>query len=464
MNLYLESLGCAKNQVESEVMLGRLQGSGWTVCDHPEDAHVIVVNTCSFIESAADESIDTILALAKYKQTGRCQRLIVAGCLPERYGEDVVAALPEVDLFLGTGAYDQILKAVAPEANLSGCLLPDPNQIALQTHATPRAISPGHVAYLKIAEGCNQHCTYCIIPKLKGRHRSRPEKDLLQEARALFAAGIKEIILVAQETTAYGRDLVPPTDVATLLQNLSLLAMTLGEKDIGSSADSVQGPDPSVAGMHPWIRLLYAHPQSIDAKTIETIASHPAICDYIDIPIQHASDRVLKRMGRNYSSKDLYRLVDTIRAKAPQTALRTTIMVGFPGESDQDFRQLMDFIEYARFDHLGAFTYSDSEDLAAYALGPKVAETVARERHDCVMSYQRDIASRRNQSYIGRELTILVEDSPEKGIYVGRSSFQAPEVDGLTYVHSHGLTVGEFTQVVIKDALAYDLVGEVKHP
>ncbi len=435
--VYLESLGCARNQVDSETMLARLRADGWAVADEPDEADAIVVNTCSFIESAADESIDTILELARYKTTGRCKRLIVAGCLPERYRRDSAAALPEVDHFLGTGAYDQIVSAVGGSLEKGICLLPDPDTIDIHT-APARKPSTGHSAYLKIAEGCSRGCTFCIIPKLRGRQKSRPPADIVAEASGLIAAGVKELILVAQETTAYGRDLTDGPDLAGLIGALA-------------------GLDPSV-----WIRFLYGHPQSMTTELIDAMAKHPNVCPYFDIPIQHAGDAVLKRMGRRYGAADLVRLFDDIRQRMPGAALRTTVLVGFPGETEADVDQLARLITRVQFDHLGVFCYSDAEDLSSHGLEHHVPPRTARARLDRLMELQKEISETRLARLHGTRMAVLIESEAEPGIYAARTMFQAPEVDGGVLVRSDQfLAPGSMITVKIVDTLEYDLVGEV---
>ncbi|MFZ0135325.1 MAG: 30S ribosomal protein S12 methylthiotransferase RimO [Desulfobacterales bacterium] len=441
MIVHLASLGCARNQIDSEVMLGRLKAAGALFTDTPEDAEVIIVNTCSFIESAADESIDTILGLAAYKSEGRCRRLIVTGCLPERYRREIVRAIPEVDVFLGTGAFDRIVAAAEGQLDADRCLLPDPDALPPAGTGVPRERGSRGMAYVKIAEGCDRRCTYCIIPRLRGRQKSRPVADVVAEARQLLASGARELVLVSQETTAYGRDLKPPADLAHLLTGLAALP-------VGPGADDF------------WIRFLYGHPQSIDDNLLKAVARHANICSYFDIPIQHASAAVLKKMGRHYGPDDLRRLLDRIRSLMPEAALRTTVIVGFPGETDADFDQLLRFVESERFDHLGCFVYSDAEDLAAHKVPDHVPPAAARLRHRTLMTRQQEISAARNLNYRGKTLAVLVEDHPEEGLYVGRTEFQAPEVDGVTYVHADRLQTGEFAKVVIGDTLEYDLVGQ----
>jgi ribosomal protein S12 methylthiotransferase len=437
MKLHLASLGCAKNLVDSEIMMGRLIKAGWAHTPHPEKADIIIVNTCSFIESAVNESIDTILELARYKQAGPCRRLIVAGCLPERFREEIVESLPEVDLFLGTGAFDKIVKAASGSLDAEICCLPDPNSITFRHQESLRIRSSAYMAYLKIAEGCNRHCTYCILPKLRGKQRSRYPEDIVAEARSLISSGVKELILVAQDTTHYGSDLQPPVSLSRLLGKISELS------------DGI------------WIRILYGHPESIDENIIRTIAEHRNVCSYFDIPIQHASNRILKKMGRNYLSDDLRRLFDNIRASIPDAALRTTTIVGFPGETDEDFKKLLRFTQDICFDHLGVFTYSDAEDLPSHSLHHHIPENVAMDRYNRLMSAQREISSENNRKHLHKVYDVLVEGTDENNCFKGRTFFQAPEVDGMTQILSRQLQIGSFVSVRIEDTFEYDLAGKV---
>ena len=443
MHVHVVSLGCARNQVDSETMMGRLQSAGWVITEEPADAEVIVVNTCSFIEPAVDESIDTILALADYKKTGVCRRLIVAGCLPERYRADISQELPEVDVFLGTGAFDKILEA-ASEVNLQGaCLLPSPGQEPLRDDGLSRLRSTPHMAYVKIAEGCSRSCTYCVIPKLRGPRHSRTPGSIVSEVQHLLQSGVRELVLVAQDTTAYGKDLDPASDLVSLLTRIE-----------SAARESCQN------GISPWIRFLYGHPESIDESVLERVASLPAICPYFDIPVQHAADHLLKRMGRRYTKADLIRLFERIRSTVPEAALRTTVIVGFPGETDEDAAELKEFIEHVRFDHLGIFRYSDSEDLPSHRLPSHVSPELAEERYHTLMAIQANISRKTNEKYVGETLQVLVEEKPEPNLYIGRTAFQAPEVDGITYINAGGLSIGTFTRVAITDSYEYDLVGE----
>jgi len=446
--LYLESMGCARNQVDSEIMNGRLKKAGWALTDDPGEAATIVVNTCSFIEPAAQESIDVILELAEYKKEGTCKRLVVTGCLPERYREELLTSLPEVDVFLGTGAYDQIISAVQDPKFTNQCVLPDPDLVSLQDKDSPRDLSQPHLAYLKIAEGCSKACTYCIIPKLRGKQNSRPPEDIVSEARRLVAGGARELVLVAQDTTAYGRDLAEAVNLGQLMECLA-----------GIKSDDTHNNG------GPWFRVLYGHPESIEDSFIKTVAAFDNVCSYFDIPIQHASTGVLKRMGRGYTRTNLSRLFDRIRSQVPDAVLRTTVIVGFPGETDKDFKELMDFAEAVRFDHLGVFIYSDSDDLSSHHLSNHVPQDVARDRYHQIMSAQSGISSENNQKYIGKIVKVLVEESLENNLFAGRTNFQAPEVDGLSYVNTSALPfdlkIGRFTDMRVTDAMEYDLMGAV---
>jgi len=378
-----------------------------------------------------------ILELAQLKQSGKCKNLIVTGCLPERYRENIAEQIPEADLFLGTGAFDCIVQAVNGTLKSPKCLLPDPDAIAVPGPDVQRVQSFSHMAYLKIAEGCSRHCTYCIIPRLRGKQKSRQPEHILAEARRLAEKGVKEIVLVAQDSTAYGNDLGTETDLAMLLESLAAISQDI------------------------WIRVMYGHPESIDEKIIRTMTQHPNICSYFDLPIQHASDSILKKMGRHHSRADLHRLFDAIRKADPNATLRTTVIVGFPGETAKDFRELLAFAEKIRFDHLGVFPYSDADDLPSHKLSGHVSQKTAQERYDQLMGCQMEISAQKNQKYLDRTLKTLIEELPETGVAEGRTSFQAPEVDGMVYVHHKGnLQIGDFVQVRITDTLEYDLVGE----
>ena len=433
-------------------MLGRLREKGWVITDDPADAEVIIVNTCSFIEPAANESIDTIFELAGYKQNGALRRLIVTGCLPQRFGQEIVKTLPEVDVFLGTGAFDKIIEAAEGFLD-SDCLLPNPDLLPIQGQNTPRVQSSSYMAYLKIAEGCSRHCTYCIIPELRGKLKSRLSADIIAEARHLNFSGIKELVLIAQDTTSYGKDLRQGSDFSQLLTNLS----SISEPNRFCSGKAGYVNDL-------WIRVLYMHPESIEDSVVKAVAENENICSYFDIPVQHAANKVLKRMGRNYTRDDLYRLIDKIRSRIPDAAIRTTVIVGFPGETDKDFETLLSFVEDLRFDHLGVFIYSDFKDLPSHELTDHVPEHVANMRYDRLMSIQAEISMENNRKYAGRIVKVLVEEERQENLFSGRTFFQAPDVDGITFfqtskLHSE-IRIGSFADVKITETREYDLGGE----
>ncbi len=448
MKFYLESLGCARNQVDSEIMIGRLKKAGWTFTHDPEEAETIVVNTCSFIEEAAQESIDVILELAEYKKEGSCKRLVVTGCLPERYREEILSSLPEVDVLLGTGALEQIVKAAREPQYSKMCVLPDPDLTELQSQDVPRDLTLPHVAYLKIAEGCSKSCTYCIIPKLRGKQKSRPPEDIIAEATQLISGGVNELVLVAQDTTAYGNDLPFRTNLTQLMESLANIKIDDRERKT-----------------HPWFRVLYGHPESIEHSFIEALASHSQLCSYFDIPVQHVSPAILRHMGRRYTKDDLHRLFERIRKRVPDAVLRTTIIVGFPGETDDDFKELLQFVEDVRFDHLGVFIYSDSDDLASHPLPNHIPKSLATDRYHQLMSAQSGISTENNRKYIGKAVQVLIEESLDNHLFAGRTNFQAPEVDGLTYINTakvpFGLKIGGFADMRVTDTMEYDLMGEL---
>ncbi len=445
MIIFLETLGCSRNQVDSEIMLGKLVTAGHVITHDPQLAQVIIVNTCGFISTASDEAVDVLLEMAKLKKTGRCEKLIATGCLSQRYKEDdnLLSALPEVDAFLGTAAIDRIVEAVESEDKNPLTLFPDPVKRPFQDLTEQRQLTTAFLAYIKVSEGCNRKCTYCIIPSLRGTQRSRPVADICQEAKTLVQKGVKEILLTAENTTDYGQDFQDGNGFETVL---ATLAKALEKKQ---------------ALAKPWIRFLYTHPKTLTASIIKTVKNHKNICSYYDVPIQHASSAILKKMGRPYTRQDLYTLFSTIRKIDPDAALRTTLIVGFPGESEKDFDQLMDFIKDIRFDHLGVFTYSDSEDLKSHHLKNHVPTEIAEKRHDMLMAAQAKISKSKNENYVDKIFKVLVEENPEPGVYIGRTKFQAPEVDGVTFIYAHGLEIGTFVKVRITDAFEYDIAGEI---
>jgi ribosomal protein S12 methylthiotransferase len=443
--VYMHTLGCPKNRVDSEVMLGTLADAGFRLVQAPGEADVIVVNTCGFIESAKEESIAAIVELAEEKAAGRCKKLVVAGCLTQRYHAELAAELPEVDHFVGTGAYQDIARIVA-DAQAARVIVPDPDFVHAAT--TPRVNSlPSHTAYLKIAEGCDNACAFCIIPALRGPQRSRTAEDVVAEAEALAAQGTVELSLVAQDLTAWGHDLAGRPRLHQLLPALCRV-------------DGVR-----------WIRLHYAYPRDFPHALVEVMAREPKIVKYLDMPLQHASDRLLRAMKRGRDVGFLRELLAKLRARVPGLALRTSLIVGLPGETEADFEELLRFVEEQRFERLGVFEYSREEGTAAAEMEGQVPPEVKRERFARVMELQRDIAAAHQRAFVGRRLEVLVEGASEESehLLAGRHAQQAPEIDGLTYLNEvavpgdEGAAVypGELVTVEITDAGDYDLVGKV---
>jgi ribosomal protein S12 methylthiotransferase len=434
--LYLATLGCPKNRVDSEVMLGTLLRRGYSLVLKPEEAQVIVVNTCAFIGPAKQESVDTILELAEQKKSGKCETLVVTGCLPQRYAPVLSRELPEVDHFLGTSAYAQVGDLLAAEASPRE-VIPDPDYI--HEARTPRINSlPGFTAYLKIAEGCDNACAFCIIPKLRGAQRSRPIEDLVTEAQALAEQGVAELNLVAQDLTAYGNDL-------PFKPRLQQLLRALCQVDVR------------------WIRLHYAYPRVFPDELIEVIAEEPKIVKYLDMPLQHASDKLLLSMRRGRTSGFLIGLLAKLRARVQGIALRTSLIVGLPGETGEDFALLKEFVKEQRFERLGCFQYSDEEGTAAFEMPHKVGGRTIERRWREIMAIQKRINREQNRALIGKRLEVLVEGaSPEsEHLLIGRHSGQAPEIDGQVYINDGMAYPGDFVTLEVTEAHDYDLVGKV---
>ncbi|MHB8879560.1 MAG: 30S ribosomal protein S12 methylthiotransferase RimO [Myxococcaceae bacterium] len=430
------TLGCPKNRVDSEVMLGTLGQRGYTLVHEPALAHVIVVNTCAFIGPAKQESIDTILELAEHKKSGKCTTLVVTGCLSQRYAPELSKQMPEVDHFLGTSAYAQIGDLLAAEAAPRE-LIPDPDYV--HDANTPKVNSlPGYTAYLKISEGCDNACAFCIIPKLRGAQRSRPIADVVAEATKLAEQGVAELNLVAQDLTAYGNDLPGRPKLHQLLKALC-------EVDVR------------------WIRLHYAYPRVFPDELIEVIAREPKIAKYLDMPLQHASDKLLLSMQRGRDSKFLRGLLARLRERVPGLTLRTSLIVGLPGETEEDFELLKEFVREQRFERMGCFQYSDEEGTAAFDLPGKVAQKTIERRWREVMAVQKRISREQAATLVGTRLSVLVEGaSPEtEHLLVGRYQGQAPEIDGQVYINDGLAYPGEFVTVLVTEAHDYDLVGKV---
>jgi ribosomal protein S12 methylthiotransferase len=468
MIVFLETLGCSRNQVDSEIMLGKLIAAGHKRTDDPVLAQVIIVNTCGFISTASDEAVEVILEMAEFKKTGVCQKLVATGCLAQRYKDDpdLLASLPEVDAFLGTAACEQIVDVVEGRQTTPLTLFPDPNSRGFQDLTIDRELLSTGFAYIKVSEGCNRHCTYCIIPKLRGKQRSRKVTDICSEAVSLVAKGIKEIILTAENTTDYGQDLVTDSGPGQPKPDpIDPDPIDLGQVDPGqigldtvlSSLSKALAQQDGTA----WIRFLYTHPGTLGPEIIKVVHAHENLCSYYDVPIQHAASSMLKRMGRPYTRQDLLDLFVLIRKLDTGASLRTTLIVGFPGETEEEFESLKEFIETVGFDHLGVFTYSDSDDLKSHGLKDHVSEEIAEQRHDILMAAQARISERLNSRHVGKIYPVLVEENPEEGVYIGRTQFQAPEVDGMTFIYSPGLEIGTIISVKITDAYEYDIAGEL---
>lgn len=437
MKILFISLGCDKNLVDSEVMLGLLASRGYEMIDDEQEADIIVVNTCCFIHDAKQESVDNILEMAEYKKTGKLKALIVTGCLAERYRQEIIDEIPEVDAVLGTTAYDKILDAV-DEALEGKHFLEMEDLQALPVVDTKRQITTGgHFAYMKIAEGCDKHCTYCIIPKIRGTYRSVPMEQLIKEAEELAAQGVKELILVAQETTLYGKDLYGEKSLHKLLKELC-----------------------KVGGIQ-WIRILYCYPEEITDELIQVIKEEPKICHYLDLPIQHANDEILKRMGRRTSKQELIDIVTKLRKEIPDICLRTTLITGFPGETEEQHQELVEFVDEMEFDRLGVFTYSPEEDTPAATMPDQIDEEVKLERQAELMELQQEIAFDTAENMIGREMLVMIEGKiADEPAYVGRTYRDAPKVDGLIFVETGELLMsGDFAKVTVTGAEEYDLIG-----
>lgn len=437
MKILFISLGCDKNLADSEEMLGLLTARGHEIVDDETQADAIVINTCCFIKDAKEESVETILEMAEYKKTGSCHALVVTGCMAQRYQKEIIEEVPEVDAVLGTTSYGDIVKAL--EEAVAGNHFEEFRDIDyLPDTGSKRVLTTGgHFGYLKIAEGCDKHCTYCIIPKLRGKFRSVPMERLIAQAEDMAEQGVKELILVAQETTVYGKDLYGKKSLHILLKKLCEIK-------------SIR-----------WIRVLYCYPEEIYDELIETIRDEKKICHYLDIPIQHASDRILKRMGRRTSKQELIDIVGKLRKEIPDIVLRTTLITGFPGETEEDHEELKEFVDEMEFDRLGVFTYSPEENTPAAEMADQVPEEVKEERRDELMELQQEISYDKGQDRIGQELLVMIEGKvADESAYIGRTYGDAPKVDGYIFVQTGELLMtGDFAKVRVTGALEYDLIG-----
>ena len=440
MNILFISLGCDKNLVDSEQMLGLLTQKGFTLTDDETKADVIVINTCCFIHDAKEESIQNILEMAEYRKSGRCKALIVTGCLAQRYKQEIIDEIEEVDAVIGTTAHDEIFEVI--EKTLAGQKELDIQDVdrLVEIDAKRVVTTGGHYAHLKIAEGCDKHCTYCIIPKIRGSYRSVPVERLLKEAQDLADQGVKELILVAQETTLYGVDLYGKKSLHILLKKLC-----------------------EIKGIR-WIRVLYCYPEEIYDELIETIRDEKKICHYLDLPIQHASDRILKRMGRRTSRAQLEEIIEKLRREIPDIALRTTLITGFPGETQEDHEELMAFVDEMEFDRLGVFTYSQEEDTPAASREDQIDEEVKKDRQEELMELQQEVSLDKNEEKIGRTMLAMVEGYlSDENVYVARTYADAPGIDGYLFIDTaETLMSGDFAKVKITGALEYDLTGELE--
>lgn len=438
MKIALESLGCSKNLVDAEIMLGILNKSGHQLVGECEDADVVIVNTCGFIEDAKQESIDTIISYADLKNEGVIKYLLVSGCLAQRYTEELLEEIPEIDAIVGTGSYDKITEVVDNLVD-DGKVIEKGDINFSFDEELPRYIStPPYLAYLKIGEGCDNNCTYCIIPKLRGKYRSREMEDLIEEAKELKKSGVKELVVIAQDTTVYGTDLYKKPTLAKLLDELAKLDFD-------------------------WIRVLYSYPEGITEEIIDVIAANDNICSYFDIPMQHASDSVLKLMNRKTSKEELKSKVEMIRNKIPDATIRTTLIVGFPGETDEDFEELVEFVKEMKLDRMGAFKYSREEDTAADKLPNHIDEELKTERLERIMMVQQSISEDLNQLKLGRVYKTLIEDRVDDSLLIGRTQCDAEDIDSVVYVETReDIEIGDMVDVEIESAYEYDLKGRIK--
>lgn len=439
MNIFFVSLGCDKNLVDSEMMITSLRKNGFVLTDDIEDADVIVVNTCCFIGDAKEESINMLIEMGGYKE-GRCKLLVAAGCLAQRYHNEIKEDIPEVDLIVGTMGYEDLSEKINEALGGKGVLESLKDIDYLPTPLTDRdSMSGGYYAYLKIAEGCDKCCTYCVIPKVRGHYRSVPMDNLIAQAKHLVANGAKELILVAQETTLYGKDIYGEKSLPKLLEELSKI-------------DELK-----------WIRILYCYPEEITDELISAIKNLPKVCHYLDMPIQHGSDDVLRRMGRWTNREQIEKTVAKLREEIPDIALRTTLITGFPGETEDDFEQVKEFVKKMEFDRLGVFTYSREEDTPAAEMDGQIDEEVKEARRDEIMQIQQDIAFDKSNSRVGEIYEVMIEGRlPDEGVYITRTYMDAPDVDGYVFIQSdYNLDSGDFVKVEVTRSDEYDLIAEI---
>jgi ribosomal protein S12 methylthiotransferase len=436
MKVALISLGCSKNLVDSEIMLGFLKKAGFTIKDSPDGADVAIINTCAFIQQAKQEAIDEIFALVELKKKNKLKKIIVAGCLPQRYSQSLPELLTEIDGFIGPGNIDQIVGVIKQVFANKTVSISQENHY-LYNHTTPRQmLTPKHFAYVKIADGCDNCCSYCVIPQIRGSYRSRKIESIVREVRALVKSGVKEINLISQDSTFYGQDIYKKFSLDLLLKQLVKIKGSF------------------------WIRILYSHPLHFNKALLETIKQEPKICKYIDLPIQHINDRMLKLMGRKVTKAQIILLLKQIRTALPDVALRTSLIVGFPQETESDFKELYDFVKTAQFERLGVFTYSQEDNTLAGGLSGQIAEKTKQTRFKKIMTLQQKIIENKHNAFIGRVIDVLIEEVPKKGLACGRSQFDAPDVDGLIYIKGKNIKAGDMLKVKITNSMVYDLIGE----
>ncbi len=435
-NVHIVTLGCSKNDVDSSMMYSLLDKNKYQMVNEPSQADILIVNTCGFIDAAKEESIDTILESVEYKNEGRCKKVLLSGCLAQRYPEELIKEIPEIDGIIGTGNIDYINELL--DRSLAGDLFIKTDNLNSAYIEGIRKEEVNTTEYVKISEGCNNNCSYCIIPSLRGKNRSRKIEDIYSEVEYLVSKGAREIILIAQNTTDYGIDLYSKYSLANLIKEISKI------KDLK------------------WIRVLYLYPDHFTDDLIEEFKNNDKLVNYVDMPLQHISDDVLKKMNRKTSKEHIIKTLKNLRKSVPDIVIRTTFIVGFPGESDEDFNQLVDFIEDIKFDKLGVFEYSKEEGTRAASLDEQIPDSIKEERKNEIMAIQSEISAEILSKNIGKRLEVLIEEEVDEENYVGRTYMDSPEIDGVTYVHSaKNLEIGSFVQVDVVDSLDYDLVGEI---
>ena len=436
--IFISTLGCAKNLVDSEMMLGTLVKNDYVQTGSIMDADIAIVNTCGFIEAAKEESINEILELAQYKERGNLKYLIVTGCLAQRYSDELLSEIPEIDIVLGTTSFDMILEKIEElKGGIRSSLITDIDKHIAEE--IPRSLlTDTFSAYIKIAEGCDNHCTYCIIPKLRGKYRSRRQEDILKEARQLAKNGVKELIVIAQDTTKYGLDIYGKKAISDLMRELN-----------------------EIEGLK-WIRILYSYPEDVDAEFVKAVKECQKVLPYFDMPVQHANDAILKLMNRKTSKQQIKENIDRIRKEIPEASIRTSIIVGFPTETQEQFDELCEFVKEVKFDRLGVFAYSREEDTPAAILEGQIDEDIKQERKNRLMEIQQGISYEKNKTFVGSTLEVMIDEKVEDGLYEGRSYRDMMEIDGLVFVKTQeDLKKGQFVNVNITEALEYDLTGEL---